>query len=204
MKHKIILWNCFIWSQNIIRVIKSRCKRWAGHVAHIGEVRNAYKISDNLKRWILGRKVLTGILQKQDARMQTAFSWLRIEPNGGLLWWTIRFIKDELLDQLGSYRLSRRTAHRVSFIIWSWPILHYFEQHFNEVWLNLCCYRFLHTDLAALSLNFFKRRLSSGEMVCMHVRMLQSLPLGCAALTVTLFVRLLSSCDNYHHENRLF
>jgi hypothetical protein len=29
--------------QNIIRVIKSRRMRWAGHVARIGKVRNAYK-----------------------------------------------------------------------------------------------------------------------------------------------------------------
>jgi len=31
-------------SPNIIRVMKSRRRRWAVHVAHIGEMRNAYKI----------------------------------------------------------------------------------------------------------------------------------------------------------------
>jgi len=31
-------------SPNIIRVIKSRKIRWAGHVAHMGERRGAYKI----------------------------------------------------------------------------------------------------------------------------------------------------------------
>jgi hypothetical protein len=31
-------------SPNIIRVIKSRRMRWVGHVAHMGEMRNAYKI----------------------------------------------------------------------------------------------------------------------------------------------------------------
>jgi hypothetical protein len=31
-------------SPNIIRVIKSRRMRWAGHVARIGEMRNIYKI----------------------------------------------------------------------------------------------------------------------------------------------------------------
>jgi hypothetical protein len=31
-------------SSSIIRVIKSRRMRWAGHVAHMGEVRGAYKI----------------------------------------------------------------------------------------------------------------------------------------------------------------
>jgi hypothetical protein len=29
---------------NIIRVIKSRIMRWAGHVARMGEMKNAYKI----------------------------------------------------------------------------------------------------------------------------------------------------------------
>jgi hypothetical protein len=29
-------------SQYIIRVIKSRRMRWAGHVAHMGEMRNSY------------------------------------------------------------------------------------------------------------------------------------------------------------------
>jgi hypothetical protein len=31
-------------SQNIIRMIKSRSIRWAGHVAGMGETRNAYRI----------------------------------------------------------------------------------------------------------------------------------------------------------------
>jgi hypothetical protein len=31
-------------SPNIIRVIKSRRMRWAGHVSRMGEMRNAYKI----------------------------------------------------------------------------------------------------------------------------------------------------------------
>jgi hypothetical protein len=32
-------------SSNIIRVIKLRRLRWVGHVAHVGEMRNAYNIS---------------------------------------------------------------------------------------------------------------------------------------------------------------
>jgi hypothetical protein len=28
----------------ILRVIKSRKMRWAGHIAHMGEMRNVYKI----------------------------------------------------------------------------------------------------------------------------------------------------------------
>jgi hypothetical protein len=31
-------------SQNIIRHIKSRIMRWAGHVARMGEERNVYKV----------------------------------------------------------------------------------------------------------------------------------------------------------------
>jgi hypothetical protein len=31
-------------SPNIIKVMKSRRMRWTGHVSHMGETRNAYKI----------------------------------------------------------------------------------------------------------------------------------------------------------------
>jgi hypothetical protein len=31
-------------SPNIIRVIKSRRMRWAGHVAHVGDRRGAYRV----------------------------------------------------------------------------------------------------------------------------------------------------------------
>jgi hypothetical protein len=36
-------------SPSIIRMIKSRGMRWAGHVAQIGETRNAYRKSDGKK-----------------------------------------------------------------------------------------------------------------------------------------------------------
>jgi hypothetical protein len=32
-------------SSNVIRVIKSRRMRWAGHVARMGEMKNSYKVS---------------------------------------------------------------------------------------------------------------------------------------------------------------
>jgi hypothetical protein len=32
------------FSPNIIKVTKSRSMRWAGHVAHMGEMRNAYTV----------------------------------------------------------------------------------------------------------------------------------------------------------------
>jgi hypothetical protein len=31
-------------SPHVIRVIKSRRMRWVGHIAHMGEMRNVYKI----------------------------------------------------------------------------------------------------------------------------------------------------------------
>ena len=36
--------NCFYSSPNIVRVIKSRRMRWAGHVARMGERRGVYRI----------------------------------------------------------------------------------------------------------------------------------------------------------------
>jgi hypothetical protein len=40
--HNVELHNLYA-SPRIIRMIKSRM-RWTGHIAHIGEMRNAYKI----------------------------------------------------------------------------------------------------------------------------------------------------------------
>jgi len=34
----------FYSSPNIVRVIKSRRMRWAGHVAHMGEERGVYRV----------------------------------------------------------------------------------------------------------------------------------------------------------------
>jgi hypothetical protein len=41
---KIINCPYFVNSPHIIREIKFRRMRWAGHPAHMGEMRNAYKI----------------------------------------------------------------------------------------------------------------------------------------------------------------
>jgi hypothetical protein len=73
-------------SPDIIRQIKSRAMRWAGHVARIGEGRNLYRVlvgrpeeKDQLKdqgvdgsmgsKWTLGRLV---------GGLWSAFTWLRI------------------------------------------------------------------------------------------------------------------------------
>jgi hypothetical protein len=81
------------FSPNIVRVIKSRRMRWAGHVAHVGEDRGVYRVlvgkpeskrplgrprhrwEDNIKLDLRERGIYGG----------TGFSWLRIGSSGGLL-----------------------------------------------------------------------------------------------------------------------
>jgi hypothetical protein len=79
-------------SLNIVRVIKSRRVRWAGHVARMGEGRGVYRV-------LVGRpegKRPLGIPRRRwedsiklDLRERSmgpaGFSWLRIGSNGGLL-----------------------------------------------------------------------------------------------------------------------
>jgi hypothetical protein len=80
-------------SPNIIREIKSRRMRWAGHVARMGGGRDAY--------WILvgrpegrrplgrpstdGRIILKWIFKKWDGGAWTGLIWLRIVTGGRLL-----------------------------------------------------------------------------------------------------------------------
>jgi hypothetical protein len=57
-------------SPSILRVIKPRRMRWAGHVARMGEMRGAYNILiGRPEGWILGKKGLG---------MWIGFIWLRI------------------------------------------------------------------------------------------------------------------------------
>jgi hypothetical protein len=66
---------------NIVRVVKSRRMRWAGHVARIGEDRGVHRVlvgKPEGKR-PLGRPNLEGVVG-------TGWSWLRIETGGGHLW----------------------------------------------------------------------------------------------------------------------
>jgi hypothetical protein len=80
-------------SLNIIRVIKSRRTRWAGHVTRMGTIRNVYNIligklegkrplGRPRRRWGI---ILERILGKQGAKLWTGFIWLRIGTNGVLL-----------------------------------------------------------------------------------------------------------------------
>jgi hypothetical protein len=80
-------------SPNIIRVIKSRRMRWAGHVARMGEGRGAYRIlvgrlegrrplGRPRRRWEDNIKMY---LQEVGWGAWTGLIWLRIGTGGGLL-----------------------------------------------------------------------------------------------------------------------
>jgi len=77
-------------SPNIVRVIKSRSMRWAGHVARMGERRGVYRVlmwKPKGKR-LLGRprrKLEDNIkmdLQEVDVGVWTGSSWLRTGTGG--------------------------------------------------------------------------------------------------------------------------
>jgi hypothetical protein len=74
-------------SPNIIRVIKSRRMRWAGHVARMGEKRGVYRWGDPREGdhpGVDGRIILKWIFKKWDGAW-TGLSWLRIGTDGWLL-----------------------------------------------------------------------------------------------------------------------
>jgi hypothetical protein len=79
--------------ENIIRVIKSRRMRWAGHVARMGEKTGAYRIlvgrpegrrplGRPMRRWENNIKI---DLEEVGWGAWTGLSWLRIGTSGGLL-----------------------------------------------------------------------------------------------------------------------
>jgi len=71
-------------SPNIIRVIKSRRMRWAGHIARLGEMRGVYRVCcGNLREryhlegpGICRRIILRWIFRKWDGRTWTELIWL--------------------------------------------------------------------------------------------------------------------------------
>jgi hypothetical protein len=81
-------------SPNIVRVIKLRRVRGAGHVARMGEGRGVYRVlvwSPEGKR-PLGRprhswedNIKMDLGRYEGSMGRTGFSWLRIGSNGGLL-----------------------------------------------------------------------------------------------------------------------
>jgi len=80
-------------SPNIVRVIKSRRMRWAGHVATMGEERGVYRFlvgKSEGKRplWRPKRRWLNNIrmiFQKVGSGTWTGLGWRRIERGGGHL-----------------------------------------------------------------------------------------------------------------------
>jgi hypothetical protein len=80
-------------SPNIIRVMKSRRLRWAGHVARMGERRGAYRaLVVNLREGdhledpgVDGRIILKWTCERLDGGAWTGSVWLKIGTGGGLL-----------------------------------------------------------------------------------------------------------------------
>jgi hypothetical protein len=78
---------------NIVRVVKSRRKRWTGRVARMGEERGCTwcwwgKLRER-GRWgdpdVDGRIILRWMLRKLEGVVGTGWSWLRIGTGGGHL-----------------------------------------------------------------------------------------------------------------------
>jgi uncharacterized protein Veg len=80
-------------SAYIVRVIKSRRMRWAGHVTRMGEGRDVYRVLVGRLEGrrpledlgVGGRITLRWILGRQRSMMRTGFSWLKIRSSGGLV-----------------------------------------------------------------------------------------------------------------------
>jgi len=77
---------------NIVRVVKSRRMRWAGHVARMGEGRGVHRVlvgkPEERDHWgdldVDGRIILSWIFGKWEG-LETGWSWLRIGTDGGHL-----------------------------------------------------------------------------------------------------------------------
>jgi hypothetical protein len=81
-------------SLNIIRVIKSRRLRWAGHVARMGERRGAYRASVGKPEGrrphledpgVDGRIILKWTCERLDGGAWTGSIWFKIGTGGELL-----------------------------------------------------------------------------------------------------------------------
>ena len=85
--------NDLYCSPNIVRVIKSRIMRWAGHVARMGEERGVYRVlvgklegrrplGRPRRRWV---DKLGWISRRWDGGVWTGLGWPRIGTGGGRL-----------------------------------------------------------------------------------------------------------------------
>jgi len=80
-------------SPNIVRVIKSRRMRWAGHVARMGEDREVYRVlvgkSEGKSHWrdlgVDGWIILVWISRRWDVGIWIGLGWPRTETGGGRL-----------------------------------------------------------------------------------------------------------------------
>jgi len=85
--------NDLYCSPNVVRVIKSRKMRWAGHVARMGEERWVYRVlvgkPEGRNHWgdldIDGWIMLGWISRRWDVGIWTGLGWPRIETGGGRL-----------------------------------------------------------------------------------------------------------------------
>ena len=85
--------NDLYCSPNIVRVIKSRRMRWAGHVARIEEGRVMHKVlvgkPEGKSYWrdqdVDWRIILRWIFRKCEGVVGTGWGWLRIGTGGGRL-----------------------------------------------------------------------------------------------------------------------
>ena len=79
---------------SIVRVVKSRRMRWAGHVARMGEDKVVHRVlvgkPEGRGHWgdqdVDGRIILKWIFGKLEGLVGTGWSWLRIGTVGGYLW----------------------------------------------------------------------------------------------------------------------
>ena len=86
--------NDLCFSPNIVRVIKPRIMRWAGHVARMGDRRGVYSVvvgklreRSHLENPVVDEMIiLIWILWTWDVGLWTGSSWLRIGTFGGHLW----------------------------------------------------------------------------------------------------------------------
>ena len=77
---------------NIVRVVKSRRMRWAGHVARMGKGRGVHRVlvgkPEGKNHWgdpdLDGRTILRWIVRMWEG-LETGWSWVRIETGGGHL-----------------------------------------------------------------------------------------------------------------------